>query len=74
MIILDELTYLVKYEMISENAVVEMINNRPHGLHLIITGQDAGEKMIAAADLVTEMREVKHPFSQGIKACPGIEF
>ena len=74
MIILDELTYLVKYEIITENAVVGMINNRPSGLHLVITGRDAGEKMIAAADLVTEMREIKHPFSRGIKACAGIEF
>ncbi len=74
MIILDELTYLVKYEMISENSVVEMINNRPYGLHLVITGRDAGEKMIAAADLVTEMREIKHPFAHGVKARAGIEF
>ncbi len=74
MIILDELTYLVKYDMISENAVVEMINNRPPGLHLVITGRDAGEEMIAAADLVTEMREVKHHYAEGVKACPGIEF
>ena len=74
MVILDELTYLVKYEMISEDTVVAMIENRPRGVHLVITGRDAGEKMIAAADLVTEMREVKHPFADGVKASAGIEF
>jgi cob(I)alamin adenosyltransferase len=43
-------------------------------LHIVVTGRDAPEELIAQADLVTEMREIKHPFSEGIKAQQGIEF
>jgi len=49
--------------------------NKPEGLHLIITGRDAPQALMDYADLVTEMREIKHPFNtQGIQAQPGIEF
>ena len=74
MVILDELTYLVKYGMVEEDEVVKMIRNRPETQHLVITGRDASDGLVAVADLVTEMREIKHPFSQGIKARKGIEF
>ncbi|MEA3546643.1 MAG: cob(I)yrinic acid a,c-diamide adenosyltransferase [Thermodesulfobacteriota bacterium] len=74
MVILDELTYLVKYGMVKEGEVVKMIRNRPETQHLVITGRDASDGLITVADLVTEMREIKHPFSQGIKARKGIEF
>jgi cob(I)alamin adenosyltransferase len=74
MVILDELTYLVKYGMVEEGEVVEMIRNRPETQHLVITGRDASDGLVAIADLVTEMREIKHPFSHGIKARKGIEF
>ena len=49
--------------------------NKPEDLHLVITGRDAPQALIDYADLVTEMREIKHPFTtQGIQAQPGIEF
>jgi cob(I)alamin adenosyltransferase len=51
-----------------------MIRNRPETQHLVITGRDASDGLVAIADLVTEMREIKHPFSHGIKARKGIEF
>jgi cob(I)alamin adenosyltransferase len=48
--------------------------NRPPSLHLVITGRSAPEALIEQADLVTEMRLIKHPYDQGIQAQPGIEF
>jgi cob(I)alamin adenosyltransferase len=48
--------------------------HKPAELHLIVTGRDAPPELIAFADLVTEMREIKHPYTRGIKAQPGIEF
>lgn len=74
MVVLDELTYLITYDMVSEAQVLELINHRPERLHLVITGRNASEALIDAADLVTEMVEVKHPYQQGIKAQRGIEF
>jgi len=74
MVVLDELTYLVTYEMVSEDEVVDLVNNRPERLHLVVTGGNASGKLIDVADLVTEMVEVKHPYQQGIKAQRGIEF
>jgi cob(I)alamin adenosyltransferase len=74
MVVLDELTYIVTYDMVPESQVVELISNRPERLHLVITGRDASQGLIDAADLVTEMVEVKHPYQQGVKARRGIEF
>lgn len=74
MIILDELTYLMHFALIPEEEVLETVANRPEPLHLIITGRHAGPGLLALADLVTEMREVKHPYHQGITAQKGIEF
>jgi cob(I)alamin adenosyltransferase len=74
LVVLDEFTYLLKYGMIDLSSAVATINNRPSNLHLIITGRDAPKNLVEAADMVTEMREVKHPFKKGIKAQKGIEF
>jgi cob(I)alamin adenosyltransferase len=54
--------------------VIEVLRNRPPMQHVIITGRHAPEALVEYADLVTEMRVVKHPYEQGIKAQPGIEF
>ncbi|HMO59332.1 MAG TPA: cob(I)yrinic acid a,c-diamide adenosyltransferase [Roseiflexaceae bacterium] len=74
--LLDEFTYLLSFGWLATSEVLAWITaHKPPMLHLIITGRDAPEALIAAADLVTEMREVKHPFNQqGIKAQKGIEF
>lgn len=74
--LLDEFTYLLHFGWLDAAEVVAWIAaNKPPQLHLIITGRDAPQALIAAADLVTEMREIKHPFrDQGIKAQKGIEF
>lgn len=74
LVILDELTYLIHFELVSEAEVLAAVAAKPPHLHLVITGRHAGPGLIAAADLVTEMREVKHPYRNGITAQAGIEF
>lgn len=74
MIILEELTYLINYGILDEQSILKTIKGRPVRQHLIITGRDAGANLINAADLVTEMKEIKHHFAQGIMAQQGIEF
>ncbi len=73
-VILDELTYLIKYKMIEEDEVVEILARKPEDLHIIVTGREAPETLIDAADLVTEMRNIKHPHRIGMRAQRGIEF
>ncbi len=73
-IILDEFTYPMHYGWIPVEDVLEALRNRPEMLHVIITGRNAPEALVEYADLVTEMNVVKHPYHQGIKAQPGIEF
>jgi cob(I)alamin adenosyltransferase len=74
MVILDELTYLLTYKMIDEKDVCNTLHNRRKDLHVVVTGRDAPDCLLEAADLVTEMREVKHPMQSGVKAQRGIEF
>ena len=74
MVILDEINYAVKFGLISEEDMLSLLAHRPESLHLVLTGRDALPSLIDRADLVTEMKAVKHPFQQGIKAQKGIEF
>ena len=74
LLIFDELTYPLHYGWLPVDEVLEALRNRPQELHVIITGRYAPQALIDYADLVTEMRMVKHPFEQGIKAQPGIDF
>jgi len=74
LVILDELTYLVRYGILDEDEVVSTLCGRPPDMHLVVTGRHAGRSLIEAADLVTEMRAVKHPYSRGIEAQEGVEF
>ena len=73
-VILDEITYPLNFGWLDIDAVIETLRQRPPDLHVILTGRDAPQALIDFADLVTEMRELKHPFSDGIKAQPGIDF
>lgn len=74
-VILDEMTYPLTFEWLNTDEVLDWLRaNKPDALHLIITGRDAPPALIDYADLVTEMKLVKHPFDEGIKAQPGIEF
>jgi len=74
MVILDELSYPLRYGWLPPEEVLEVLRNRPKGVHVVITGRHVPPKFIDSSDLVTEMREVKHPLRKGIKAQPGIEF
>jgi len=74
MVILDELTYALNYGLLDQDEVIAFLAQKPEKLHIIITGRDASEKLIALADLVTEMKEIKHPYKKGIRAMKGIEF
>jgi cob(I)alamin adenosyltransferase len=74
MIILDEINYVIDYGLLPVEEVLKAIDERPEGLHLVLTGRNARPEIIEKADLVTEMREVKHPFKDGVKGQKGIEF
>jgi len=74
MVILDEITYLLNSEVLDESEVLAAINGRPENTHVVITGRHASNDLIAAADLVTEMKEIKHPYQTGAKAGKGIEY
>ena len=74
MIVLDELTYLIKYNIINESEILSVLEEKPEGLHILVTGSDASKSLIELADLVSEVKNIKHPFQKGIKAQKGIEF
>ncbi len=72
--ILDEINYAVKLNLISIQNVLEIVRIKPLKTTLVLTGNYAPEELISVADLVTEMREVKHPFLRGTKAIKGIDY
>ena len=74
LVVLDELTYLVKFGMVTEDEIVNALKNRPVKLHVVVTGRDASAKLIDAADIVTQMVMEKHPLKSGVKAQKGVEF
>ena len=73
-VILDELNNAVYFDLVTEEDALALMAARPEDTELIITGRNATERMIDAADLVTEMREIKHPYQKGIQARQGIEY
>ena len=75
MVIADELNIVLRYDYLPVDEVLEALGAKPHMTHVIITGRNAPQELIDAADLVTEMAQVKHPFrDQNVKAQKGIEF
>ena len=75
MVVLDELNIVLRYDYLPLDEVVRVLANRPPDLHVVVTGRNAKPELIEAADLVTEMTMVKHPFrEQNVKAQKGIEF
>jgi cob(I)alamin adenosyltransferase len=74
MVILDELNYTINYGMLSIDRVMEDLAGRPERLHIIATGRNAHPRLVEAADLVSEIKEIKHPFNQGILAQRGIDY
>ncbi|HEV2177168.1 MAG TPA: cob(I)yrinic acid a,c-diamide adenosyltransferase [Terriglobia bacterium] len=74
LVILDEINYAVSYRMLDGNKVAATLKRKPEMVHVILTGRNAHPAIVDCADLVTEMREVKHPFQQGILAQRGIDY
>ena len=74
MVILDELNIAIHHEYVSLEQVLKAVAQRPPSLHVVITGRGAKPELIEAADLVSEMKMIKHPFRNGIKAQKGVEF
>jgi cob(I)alamin adenosyltransferase len=74
MVILDEINVALRYDYIPLAPVLAALSARPDRQHAVLTGRNAQPALIEAADLVTEMTMVKHPFKDGIKAQPGVEF
>jgi cob(I)alamin adenosyltransferase len=74
MVLLDELNIVLRYDYLPLDEVLDVLKAKPRGLHVVVTGRNAKPEMIEAADLVTEMTLVKHPFRAGVKAQKGIEF
>lgn len=74
LVILDELTYMLKYGYLKEKQVFDCLNSRPQNQHLIITGRSASKALMDMADTVSEVKVIKHAFDQGIKAQKGIEW
>lgn len=73
-VILDEINYVIDYGYLPVEWVIEALRQKPEMVHVILTGRNARPEIIEIADLVTEMKEIKHPFHQGITAQKGIEF
>jgi cob(I)alamin adenosyltransferase len=74
LVVLDEINYTISYKMLDVEKVVEALRGRPEQVHVICTGRNAHPKLVEAADLVTEMKEVKHPYTKGILAQRGIDY
>ena len=74
LIVLDEINYAVNLDLIKAEDVIELIKNKPENLNLVLTGNHVKPEIIEIADLVTEMKEIKHPYQLGINAKKGIDF
>ena len=73
-VVLDELNIAVDLKLIELNDVLELVRSKPPQMHLVITGRNARQELIDLADLVTEMREIKHPYQKGVLAQRGIDW
>jgi cob(I)alamin adenosyltransferase len=74
LVVLDEVNVALSYNLISLDKLIQLIKEKPRHVELILTGRYADSKLLEAADLVTEMVNIKHPFEKGIKARKGIEY
>ena len=74
MLVLDEINIALRDGFLKEEEVISLLEAKPEKLELVLTGRGATEKIKEKADLVSELREVKHPYSQGIKSREGIEY
>ncbi|MBI2640733.1 MAG: cob(I)yrinic acid a,c-diamide adenosyltransferase [Candidatus Sungbacteria bacterium] len=73
-VILDEINNAISLGLVAKDKVLELLKLKPDNLHLIFTGRDAPQEFIDRADLVTEMRDSKHPYNKGVKGKRGLEY
>ena len=73
-VIFDELNMALYYELLDLKEVVEKLKGKPDEVEVVITGRRTPEEIIEIADLVTEMKEIKHPYQKGVEARKGIEY
>jgi cob(I)alamin adenosyltransferase len=73
-VLLDELTYVLNYGFVPVDEVLATLRARPARVSVVVTGRNAPDALLAAADLVTEMQAIKHPFTEGRMAMLGIDF
>jgi cob(I)alamin adenosyltransferase len=73
-VVLDELTYVINYNFVALADVLQVLRSRPAHVSVVITGRNAPDELCELADLVTEMKSLKHPFDKGKKALPGIDY
>ncbi len=73
-VILDEINYALSLDLIDVDDVLDIIKNKPKHVSIVLTGSEADKRIIKIADLVTEMKSVKHPFQKGILSIKGIDF
>ena len=74
LVILDEFTYALNFKMVEKEEAIAFLKHKPEEIHVMVTGRDAPPALVEIADLVTDMRELKHPFRSGITAQKGVEF
>jgi len=73
LVVLDEITYMVSYNYIDEKSILEALSGRPKNQHVVITGRAASKNLIEIADTVSEVKNIKHAFSENIRAQKGID-
>ena len=73
-LVLDEIAAALRHKLVGEGALLQLIDCRPPGVEIVMTGRDAPEALISRADYITQMGKVRHPFDQGIAAREGIEW
>jgi cob(I)alamin adenosyltransferase len=74
LVILDEIIVAIEFKLIPIGRVLEILKNKPEEVNIILTGRNAQPEIIELADMVSEIREIKHHYSQGIKGKTGIEY
>jgi len=74
MVVLDEINVALHLKMISVDDVIQLVKNKPKHVELILTGRNAPAEIVEVADLVTEMKEIKHPYADGVPPRKGIEY
>ncbi len=74
LVLLDELTYMIAYDYLDEDMIIEAINNRPAEQTVVVTGRGGGSKLRNIADTVSEIKEIKHGYQAGLKARKGVDF